>query len=142
MKMKPIVTDWIQTNHTSYTMDLALETNVIFIAGDSGTGRSVVYSLFQELAAENKNIICFNYLDWKKKYKTTIKQSKGKLFAIDNADMLLDDATRWHIGTDVRNQYIIFGRNPAGLVLDKDEIMELDSKTTEGKTTFFLKHVF
>ena len=33
----------------------------------------------------------FNYLDKTKNYKIAIKQSKGKLFVIDNADLLLDD---------------------------------------------------
>ena len=142
MKIKPVLMDHIQTRHTSYEVDFLLETNVTFIIGDSGTGKSAVFSFLQELAAEDKRIRCFNYLDQKKNYKSTIRQSKGKLFIIDNADILLDDALRWHIATDGQNQYIIIGRNPTGLMLNQDEIMELSSQTKEERTTFRLIHSF
>ena len=142
MKLKPIVMDRIQTQHTSYEVDFALETNVTFIAGDSGTGKSAVFSFLQELAAENKKLRCFNYLDRKSNYKNTIKRSKEKLFVIDNADILLADSMRWHIAMDDKNQYIIIGRNPTGLMLNQDEIMELNSHPQGEKTRFELKHSF
>lgn len=140
--MKPILFDRIQTNHTSFEVDFAIENNVTFIIGDSGTGKSAVYSFLQEMAAENKSILCFNYLDQKKGYKTSIKRSKEKLFIIDNADILLDDAMRWYIATDGKNQYILIGRNPTGLMLSQEDMMELDSSTADGKTKFSLKHAF
>lgn len=142
MKIKPVLMNHIQTRHTSYEVDFALETNVTFIIGDSGTGKSAVFSFLQELAAEDKRIRCFNYLDQKKNYKSAIRQSKGKLFIIDNADILLDDALRWYIATDGQNQYIIIGRNPTGLMLNQDEIMELSSQTKGEITTFKLIHSF
>lgn len=55
---------------------------------------------------------------------------------------MLDDAFRWYIATDVKNQYILIGRNPTGLMLDQEEIMELESRTEDGKTIFTLKHSF
>ena len=96
----------------------------------------------QEFAAENKSIKCYNYLDKKTGYKSAIKKSNGKLFIIDNADIMLDDALRWYIATDGKNQYILIGRNPTGLMLDQDDIMELESRTEDGKTLFTLKHSF
>lgn len=142
MKIKPVVLDRIQTKHTSYVVDLILEANVTFIVGDSGTGKSAVFSFLQEFAAENKSIKCYNYLDKKTGYKSAIKKSNGKLFIIDNADIMLDDALRWYIATDVKNQYILIGRNPTGLMLDQEEIMELENRTEDGKTLFTLKHSF
>lgn len=142
MKIKPVLMNHIQTRHTSYEVDFALEANVTFIIGDSGTGKSAVFSFLQELAAEDKRIKCFNYLDQKKNYKSAIRQSKGKLFIIDNADILLDDALRWYIATDGQNQYIIIGRNPTGLMLNQDEIMELSSQKKGEITTFKLIHSF
>ena len=142
MKIKPVLMDRIQTRHTSYEVDFVLEANVTFIIGDSGTGKSAVFSFLQELATEDKRIKCFNYLDQKKNYKSAIRQSKGKLFIIDNADILLDDALRWYIATDGQNQYIIIGRNPTGLMLNQDEIMELISQTKGEITTFKLIHSF
>ena len=142
MRIKPIVQDRIQTTHTSYEVDFVLEANVTFIVGDSGTGKSAVFSFLQELAAENRTIKCYNYLDKKTGYKTAIKNAKGKLIIIDNADILLDDDMRWHIATDGKNQYILIGRNPTGLMLNQEDIMELSSKTDNGKTVFTLKHSF
>ena len=106
MKIKPVVTDHIHTRHTSFEVDFHLENNVTFISGDSGTGKSAVFSFLKELAAEDNRIKCFNYLDQNKNYKSAIKQSKGKLFVIDNADILLDDSVRSYIALDGDNQYI------------------------------------
>ena len=142
MKMKPILFEKIHTIHTSFEVDFAIENNVTFILGDSGTGKSAVYSFLQEMAAENKSIVCFNYLDLKKRYTTAIKNSKEKLFIIDNADILLNDDIRWYIATDGKNQYILIGRNPTGLMLDQQDVMELDSTTIDGKTRFYLKHAY
>ena len=142
MKIKPIITDHIKTKHTSFEVDLRLDYNVTFISGDSGTGKSALYSFLQEYAAENKNVRCFNYLDQKKSYKNSIKQSKGKLFVIDNADILLDDDMRRYIAFDDKNQYIIIGRNPTGLQLTVDEIFELQDTNVDGITLFRIKKSF
>lgn len=142
MKIKPILFEKIRTKHTSYEVDFQLESNVTFVTGDSGTGKSAVFSFLEEMAADNKTIKCYNYLDQKSNYKQAIKLSKGKLFVIDNADILLDDAMREYIATDEKNQYILIGRNPTGLLLGQDEIMELSSTTIDGITKFVLEHSF
>ena len=142
MKIKPLVYDKLQTGHTSFIVDFTLDNNITFIQGDSGVGKSAVFSFLKELSAEDKKIKCFNYLDKNKKFNSSIKQSKNKVFIIDNADLLLDDALRRHISADAENQYIIIGRNPSGLLLDLRELNELQSETLNGKTVFTLKKVF
>ncbi|WP_034445765.1 hypothetical protein [Butyrivibrio sp. AE2032] len=142
MKIKPIILDRITTKHTNYYVDLMLDSNVTFVAGDSGVGKSAVYSFLQEYSSEDKRVRCLNYLDYNKQYKNAIKSSKGKLFVIDNADLLLDDKMRQHIALDNYNQYIIIGRNPTALMLSQDEILELDSKNSDGITHFYLKKAF
>lgn len=139
MKIKPVVQGNLHTIHTSYEVDFVFENNITFINGDSGVGKSAVYSFLQELATENKKIKCFNYLDKNKRYTSTIKQSKDKLFVIDNADILLNNEIRQYIALDYKNQYVIIGRNPEGLMLNYDEIYELGSETKDGRTRFFLK---
>ena len=76
MKIKPVITDHIYTKHTSFVVDLHLDNNVTFISGDSGTGKSALYSFLEELAVEDKTIRCFNYLDQKKAYKSSIKHPR------------------------------------------------------------------
>lgn len=138
MKIEPIICKEIKTVHTSFLVDFKLEYNITFIIGDSGTGKSAVYSFFQEMSAEDKSIRCFNYLDKSKRYTSTIKQSKNKLFIIDNADILLNDDIRSYIARDAQNQYIIIGRNPTGLLLSADEVFELASEKKDGITVFTL----
>ena len=134
MKIKPIVMQEIHTTHTSFVVDLHLDYNVTFITGDSGVGKSALYSFIEELSA--------NDLDQKKNYKTSIKNSKDKLFVIDNADILLDDKMRQYIAFDAQNQYVIIGRNPTGLMLELDEIYELSSENINGRTLLSLKKSF
>lgn len=142
MKIKPVILDRIQTKHTNYVVDLRFESNVTFVTGDSGTGKSAVYSFLEEYSSEDKRLRCFNYLDHNKGYKASIRNSKGKLFVIDNADILLDDKLRERIVLDAVNQFVIIGRNPTGLLLAQDEIYELDHFEKEGITTFILKRAF
>ena len=56
MRIKPAVMDRIQTTHTSYEVDFTLEANVTFIVGDSGTGKSAVFS-FLRIRRSNAIII-------------------------------------------------------------------------------------
>ena len=139
MKIKPLIYPRVYTVHTSFEVDLEFEYNITFVCGDSGTGKSAVFSFLKELSADNIDIKCFNYLDYKRNYKTSIKRSKSKLIIIDNADILLDDALRSYIALDNKNQYVIFGRNPTGLLLNMDEIFELCSTNVNGRTKFTLK---
>lgn len=140
MKVKPTVLDEIKTRHTSFAVNLVMKYNITFICGDSGVGKSALYSLLEEYAAEQKMIVCFNYLDKSKRYRASIKQRKNTLFVIDNADILLDDELREYIAMDDKNQYIIIGRNPTGLLLQQDEIWELDTAKDGDLTTFSLRH--
>lgn len=138
MKIKPVLFPSLWTRHTSYIVDFALDYNITFIQGDSGVGKSAVFSFLEELSAEDKRIRCYNYLDKSKGYKKAIPQLKEKLIVIDNADILLDEKLRNHIALDEKNQYIIIGRNPSGLLLAWDEIYEIKSVTENGITTFSL----
>ena len=142
MKIKPIILDRIQTRHTNYLVDLRLNSNITFITGDSGTGKSAVFSILEEYSSEDKRIRCFNYMDHNKGYKVSIRNSKKKLFVIDNADILLDDKMRQHIAVDTSNQYIIIGRNPTGLLLMQDEIYELSYSNEGGIIVFTLSKAF
>ena len=142
MKIKPIILDRIKTSHTNFEVDLVICSNVTFITGDSGTGKTAVFSFLQEMSSEDGRIVCFNYIDRNKDCKDVILKAEGKLFIIDNADILLDDEIRQHIAMDTENQYIIIGRNPTGLLLSHDEIYKMDSETIDEVTHFHLGRAF
>jgi len=138
MKCKPVVMNRIVTSHTSFDVDLVLENNITFVMGDSGIGKTAVYSFVEELATEDKKIRCFDYKNINDNYKAAIRRTKGKLFVIDNADILLDDKMRKHIAADSNNQYLLIGRNPTGLLLTADNIWELQHEKRNGRTLFTL----
>lgn len=94
------------------------------IAGDSGTGKSLLCSRIKELQEFNLNP------EWMRKYdvdniiifdKTklnTIKNIKEHLIIIDRADLILDTESIDWINYDCGyNKYLIFSRKPLGINL-------------------------
>lgn len=136
MKSKPIVMDHFSTVHTSYIVDFNFTNNITILTGSSGTGKTASFSFIKECMAINPNIICLNYLDYQKDIKDIIRNQKGKLVVIDNADILLNDDTRKYISLDDKNQYLIIGRNPKNLFATSDNLFELVSEHNGEQTKF------
>jgi hypothetical protein len=109
MKSKPIVMDHFSTVHTSFVVDFRFTNNITILTGDSGTGRTTAFSFIQECVPINPDILCLNYLDYKKDIAGIIKSAEKRLIVIDNADVLLSDEIRKYIVLDDRNQYLIIG---------------------------------
>ena len=139
MKSKPIVMDHFSTIHSSFIVNFTFKNNITILMGDSGTGKTAAFSFIRECMAVNSKILCLNYLDLQKDIKNIISNTEGKLIVIDNADILLDDATRKYISLDDRNQYLIIGRNPKNLFTTKENLFELISKNVGEQTEFTIK---
>lgn len=139
MKSKPVVMEHYNKIHTNYVVDFVFTTNITILTGDSGQGKTVVFSFFEEDAAKNPRLLCYNYLDYQKNISEEIKHSEGKLIIIDNADLLLTDELRKYISLDGKNQYLLIGRNPRNLFATRDNIFELVSKKEEEKVFFKLE---
>ena len=139
MKSKPIVMDHFSTIHSSFIVNFTFKNNITILMGDSGTGKTAAFSFIRECMAVNSKILCLNYLDLQKDIKNIISNTEGKLIVIDNADILLDDATRKYISLDDRNQYLIIGRNPKNLFSTKENLFELISKNVGEQTEFTIK---
>ena len=91
MKSKPLVMERFSTVHSSFSVDFLFKNNITILMGDSGTGKTVVFSFIRECMALNPKILCLNYLDYQRNIKKVISQEEGRLIVIDNADILLDD---------------------------------------------------
>lgn len=128
MKSKPIVMEHFSTEHTSFVLDFEFTNNITILMGDSGTGKTVSFSFIKECMALNPDIVCLNYLDYRKNIGDMIRNTEKKLIVIDNADILLDDDTRKYIALDNNNQYLIIGRNPKNLLVTKENLFELVSE--------------
>ena len=139
MKSKPLVMDQFSTVHTSFIVDFRFTNNISILMGDSGTGKTAVFSFIRECMAINPNILCINYLDYQNDIRDIISKASGKLIVIDNADILLNDDTRKYISLDNKNQYLIIGRNPKNLFATKENLFELVSKKVGEQTKFTIK---
>lgn len=139
MKSKPLVMDRFFTVHTSFVVDFQFTNNITILMGDSGIGKTAVFSFIKECTAINPKLLCLNYLDYQNNIKDMIIRTDGKLIVIDNADILLNDDTRKYISLDDKNQYLIIGRNPKNLFATKENLFELVSKKIGEQTEFTIK---
>ena len=139
MKSKPLVMDHFSMVHTSFIVDFRFTNNITILTGDSGTGKTLAFSLIRECMAVNPKLLCINYLDYQSDIRDMISRADGKLVVIDNADILLDDDTRKYISLDDKNQYLIIGRNPKNLFTTKENLFELVRKRVGEKTEFTIK---
>lgn len=139
MKSKPLVMDHFSMVHTSFIVDFRFTNNITILTGDSGTGKTLAFSLIRECMAVNPKLLCINYLDYQSDIKDMISRADGKLVVIDNADILLDDYTRKYISLDDTNQYLIIGRNPKNLFATKENLFELVRKRVGEQTEFTIK---
>lgn len=69
MKSKPIVMNHFSTVHSSFVIDFIFKNNITVLMGDSGTGKTAVFSFIRECMAVNPKILCLNYLDYQKDRK-------------------------------------------------------------------------
>ena len=100
------------------------------------TGKTAVFSFIKECSAIETDILCLNYLDYRKDILQILKKANHKLIVIDNSDILLNDDARKYISLDDRNQYLIIGRNPRNLFTTKDNLFELKAEKKGEQTEF------
>ena len=139
MKSKPVVMDHFSMVHTAFQINFVFTNNITILMGNSGIGKTAVFSFIQECMAVNPQIFCLNYLERQKDIKKILEETAGKLIVIDNADILLDKESRKYISLDEKNQYLIIGRNPKNLFTTSDNLFELVSEKKGEQTEFRLK---
>ncbi len=112
-----------------FLYDLVFDDRIILVGGNSGTGKTVLYEMLEDLRLtdEYKAIKLFNYKS--DNISQSIKQCKNNFIVIDNADILIDDDIRRFINFEFSNQYMLFLRNCDGLnVSDKSfKVLQLDN---------------
>ena len=95
-----------------FSYDLVFDDRITLVGGDSGTGKTVLYEMLEDLRFTDE-YKSDNLLE-------TLKQCRGNFIVIDNADILLNDDIRRFINFEFSNQYMLFSRNCDGLnVSDK-----------------------
>lgn len=103
-----------------FSYDLEFDDRITLVGGDSGTGKTVLYELLEDirLTEEYKAIKLFNYKS--DNFLETIKKCRDSFIVVDNADNLMNDEVRKFVNFESSNQYMLFLRNCDGLnVSDK-----------------------
>ena len=103
-----------------FSYDLVFDDRITLVGGDSGTGKTVLYDMLEDLKQieEYNAIKLFNYKS--EDVLEKLKQCRNNFVVIDNADILMDDEVRQFINFEFSNQYMLFLRNCDGLnVSDK-----------------------
>lgn len=112
-----------------FSYDLVFDDRIVLVGGDSGTGKTVLYEMLEDLRLtdEYKAIKLFNYKS--DNLFESIKQCRNNFIVIDNADIMIDDDVRRFINFEFSNQYMLFLRNCDGLnVSDKSfKVLKLDN---------------
>lgn len=112
-----------------FSYDLVFDDRIILVGGDSGTGKTVLYEILEDLRLtdEYKAIKLFNYKS--DDFLEAIKQCRDNFVVIDNADILINDEVRRFINFEFSNQYMLFLRNCDGLnVSDKSfKVLNIDN---------------
>lgn len=103
-----------------FSYDLVFEDRITLVGGDSGTGKTVLYEMLEDLKLtdEYHAIKLFNYKS--ENILGNLEKCRNNFIVIDNADILIDDDIRRFINFEFSNQYMLFLRNCDGLnVSDK-----------------------
>ncbi len=112
-----------------FSYDLEFDDRIILVGGDSGTGKTVLYQMLEDirLTDEYRAIKLFNYKS--DNFLESIKQCRNNFIVIDNADILINDEVRGFINFEFSNQYMLFLRNCDGLnVSDKSfKVLKLEN---------------
>ena len=112
-----------------FSYDLMFDDRITLVGGDSGTGKTVLYDMLEDLkqTEEYNAIKLFNYKS--EDVLEKLKQCRNNFVVIDNADILMDDEVRRFINFEFSNQYMLFLRNCDGLnVSDKSfKVMKFES---------------
>ena len=116
-----------------FSYDLVFEDRITLVGGDSGTGKTVLYEMLEDLKLtdEYHSIKLFNYKS--ENILENLERCRNNFIVIDNADILIDDDIRRFVNFEFSNQYMLFLRNCDGLnVSDKSfKVLKLeDNKIT------------
>ena len=117
---KKMIYNRIAFQAAPFSYDLIFDDRITLVGGDSGTGKTVLYEMLEDLrlTEDYQAIRLFNYKT--DDVSKSLMQCRNSFIVIDNADILIDDEDRRFINFECSNQYMLFSRNCDGLnVSDK-----------------------
>ena len=110
--------------------DIELRSHLVLVMGQSGVGKTFFFNSYKDYILANgkeNKVYFYNFADvGNKDYMyERIRNSKGKLFVIDNADLLISEKMKQIISKDCNNQYLIITKNIEGYTYCRDNIVSM-----------------
>lgn len=62
MYSKPVVMENLKARHTTFSVEFHFTNNITLLMGDSGRGKTLIFTILQELSAIDKRIVCINIM--------------------------------------------------------------------------------
>lgn len=125
---KKMIYNRIAFQAAPFSYDLIFDDRITLVGGDSGTGKTVLYEMLEDLrlTEDYQAIRLFNYKT--DDFSKSLMRCRNSFIVIDNADILIDDEDRRFINFECSNQYMLFSRNCDGLnVSDKSfKVLKFD----------------
>ena len=111
---KKMIYNRITFQAAPFSYDLVFNDRITLVGGDSGTGKTVLYEVLEDLklTEDYQAIRLFNYRT--DDFSQALMQCRNCFIVIDNADILIDDEDRSFINFECSNQYMLFSRNCDG----------------------------
>ena len=111
-----------------FRYDLKFDDRFTLVGGDSGTGKTFLYNLLDDLklTEQYKAIRLFNYRS--EDVERAIKKCRNCFIVVDNADILLINSIKHYMNFEFTNQYMLFGRNCDGLFLSEESFKVLNEE--------------
>lgn len=110
--MAKLIKSHIVTQYGILVFDIHLNSSVVAINGDSGTGKTFLRNVL--VTSNDEENPLYLGIDWKLSgyVDTLIKASKNKIILVDNVDIMLYPYEKYReiISKDKSNQYILFTR--------------------------------
>lgn len=125
MLRRPVVTYKIDANYCGRHILLEFTNNMTVVCGNSGVGKTRLWELLGDLVLDFPYLSMLSLRNKNDNILELLKSSSGKLFVIDNADIVLGAEERKYVAFDGSNQYLLFGRNPENLMLTYNNLREI-----------------
>lgn len=108
--------------------DLEFQDEITLVGGDSGTGRTFLYRVLEDIRLTKKYSAIHLYNHKTADIIEEIFRLKDCFIVIDNSDILLNDRLKHFINFEPTNQYMLFARNCTGLNVSKKSFKYLVQK--------------
>ena len=99
-----------------FSYNLEFDDRITLVGGNSGTGKTVLYEMLEDLRLTKRIQSYKNLFNYKSdNFSESIEQCRDNFIVVDNADNLINDEVRRFINFEPSNQYMLFLRNCDGL---------------------------